>query len=275
MLPKAPRVAMAVEEAQPQRPLRVPRYRKGTITVALALRGLRATLWERTYPRQRFEWAKSEQTSEFLLGHRAAAKVAGDDRRRVKTPSMRGKKSASRDEMKGAVLAGRKAKPKVVSGAAGSSDVATCTLLAAGSSTAEHELAAPLGLTFTGESAATVGRVGREAATRNESCFGGCVVLDLAVWDDEDDNRVLWTVSVPVLLRSRGTSITGGHSSHGSDGETRYVLVHEDDERGWLWMELLANSDPARRPQQQREPALFSVQAAAMSLLLPLHSEHS
>ena len=107
--------------------------------------------------------------------------------------------------------------------------------------------------------------------------FEESVLLDLAVWDD-DSGDVLWAVSAPVLLRSRGASIIAaaapgphgaGAAGGGGGGESRYVLVHEDDDRGWLWMELLA-VDGAN---QQTGRRTFSVQAATLSLLLLREAE--
>ena len=112
-------------------------------------------------------------------------------------------------------------------------------------------------------------------------------MLDLAVWDDRT-GAVLWAASSPVMLRPRGASVAaavtaagwggGGGGGGGSGGfdETRYVLVFEDDHRGWLWMELLADATGAgsataattTTTTTENAPPVFFVQAAALSLLL-------
>ena len=68
----------------------------------------------------------------------------------------------------------------------------------------------------------------------------------------------------------------GGGGGSGGFDETRYVLVFEDDHRGWLWMELLADATGAgsataattTTTTTENAPPVFFVQAAALSLLL-------
>ena len=78
-----------------------------------------------------------------------------------------------------------------------------------------------------------------------------------------------YVIDAPVRVESDGGG--SGKGSGGGGGESRYVLVHEDDDRGWLWMELLA----VNGANQQNEPPAsaggrraFSVQGATLSLLL-------